>query len=149
MRIAIDTSILAYAEGVNDIGRQKASRTILAGLLQHQLTMPVHVAGELFHVLVRKMGLDQRQARAVVIEWQARFADRPVTTDAVFETALDLAADHGLQIFDAIILAASAEAGCRLLLSEDMQDGFVWRGVTVVNPYAATLHPLLADALRR
>jgi hypothetical protein len=34
-----------------------------------------------------------------------------------------------------------------LLLSEDLQDGFSWAGVTVTNPFAATCHPLLEDAL--
>ncbi len=34
-----------------------------------------------------------------------------------------------------------------MLLSEDMQDGFVYRGVTVANPFAAALHPLLASVL--
>ena len=56
----------------------------------------------------------------------------------------DLACDHGLTIWDSVVLAASAEAECRLLLSEDLQEGFTWRGVTVTNPFAPTLHPLLA-----
>jgi predicted nucleic acid-binding protein len=45
------------------------------------------------------------------------------------------------------MLAAAADAGCRLLLSEDLQEGFTWRGVTVVNPFADTRHPLLAALL--
>jgi predicted nucleic acid-binding protein len=45
------------------------------------------------------------------------------------------------------VLAASAEAGCRLLLSEDLQEGFTWRGVTVTNPFAPTLNPILAALL--
>jgi len=60
---------------------------------------------------------------------------------------MDLAAEHGLSIWDSVILAASAEAGCRLLLSEDLQDGFTWRGVTVTNPFSANVHPLLKAAL--
>jgi len=45
------------------------------------------------------------------------------------------------------MMSVAAEAGCRLLLSEDLQDGFTWRGVTVVNPFAAERHPLLAALL--
>ncbi len=37
---------------------------------------------------------------------------------------------------DALILNAAAEAGCELLLSEDMASGFAWRGTVVVNPFA-------------
>ena len=61
--------------------------------------------------------------------------------------ATDLAAHHGLTIGDSVVLAASAEAECRLLLSEDLQDGFTWRGVTVTNPFASTLHPILEAML--
>lgn len=61
--------------------------------------------------------------------------------------ATDLATDHNLRIWDAVVLSASAEAGCRLLLSEDLQEGFTWRGVTVTNPFAATKHVLLEALL--
>ena len=57
----------------------------------------------------------------------------------------DVAVGHNLAIWDAIILAAAAEAGCRMLLSEDMQDGFTWGGVTIVNPFAPQPHKLLDD----
>ncbi|KAA2237899.1 PIN domain-containing protein [Salinarimonas soli] len=68
--------------------------------------------------------------------------------EGAFDDAMHLAGSHGLQIWDAVILATAAGAGCALLLSEDMQDGFVWRGVTIANPFAATVHPLLADRLK-
>ena len=61
---------------------------------------------------------------------------------------MDLAADHGLSIWDAVIVAGAAQAGCRLLLSEDLQNGFTWQGVTVVNPFAPEVHPLLREALK-
>lgn len=38
--------------------------------------------------------------------------------------------------------------GADLLLSEDLQDGFAWRGVTIVNPFADVPHPLLTALLR-
>jgi len=41
----------------------------------------------------------------------------------------------------------AAENRCRLLLSEDFQNGFTWRGVTVVNPFATQQSPLLEDLL--
>jgi hypothetical protein len=45
------------------------------------------------------------------------------------------------------MISAAAEGGCRLLLSEDLQDGFSWRGVTIANPFAAEQHPLLVALL--
>jgi predicted nucleic acid-binding protein len=43
------------------------------------------------------------------------------------------------------ILAVTAENRCRILLTEDMQHGFTWRGVTVVNPYLTPPHTLLSS----
>ena len=61
--------------------------------------------------------------------------------------ATDLATDHQLGIRDAIILSAASQAGCRLLLTEDLQEGFTWAGVTVVNPFSSPRHALLEALL--
>ena len=45
-----------------------------------------------------------------------------------------------------MILNAAADAGCALLLSEDMRPGFAWRGVTVANPFAAAHFASATDA---
>ena len=62
---------------------------------------------------------------------------------ASFRKALDLVSRHGFQVWDAVILAASAEAGAAVLLSEDMQHGFIWDGVTIVNPFVLSEEELL------
>lgn len=77
-----------------------------------------------------------------------RDANRIVdTTEETVMRAIDLVVDHRLAIWDAVILAAAAEAGCRMLLSEDMHAGFSWTGVTIVNPFDPRPHPLLAQLL--
>ena len=65
------------------------------------------------------------------------------TSAEVMLSAADLASDHRFGIWDAVILSAASEASCRLLLSEDLQAGFTWGGVTVANPFASPRHPLL------
>lgn len=51
--------------------------------------------------------------------------------------AMETVTSHKFALWDALILAAAAEARCRLLLSEDMQDGFAWRSVTIRNPFTS------------
>jgi predicted nucleic acid-binding protein len=145
MKIALDTNVLAYAEGVNDAVRRDTALDIVARLPQEAVVVPVQALGELFIVLVRKAGRDAAMAREAVLGWRDAFS-LIETSPAVLIAAMDLAADHELAIWDAIILAAAAQAGCRLLLSEDLQDGFTWNGVTVTNPFAASRHALL-DAM--
>lgn len=146
MRFALDTNILAYAEGVNDADRAAMALDLLARLPQDETVIPVQVLGELFTVLVRKANRSPIEAREAILQWRDTFAVANTTPDVMFKAA-DLAADHRLSIWGAVILCAASSAGCRLLLSEDMQDGFTWGGVTVVNPFAANPHPLLAAML--
>ena len=142
MRIALDTNILAYAEGVGDEGRFRASHALLAALPGSGVVLPAQTLGELFRVLTGKKGLDPGQARAAVLGWSDAFEVHDSTRSA-FLSAMDLSADHAMQIWDGLILSVAVEAGCRVLLSEDMHQGFIWRGLTVVNPFAEPAHPLL------
>ena len=63
--------------------------------------------------------------------------------------ALDLAATHQMPTWDALILSIAADMKCRLLLSEDFQPGFTWRGVTVLNPFLLPSSPLLTASLEQ
>jgi predicted nucleic acid-binding protein len=146
VRVALDTNVLAYAEGVNTAAQQEAARALLRRLPRASLVLPVQVLGELFNVLVRKGGFSLAESRAA-IKALLESVETTATSPDVIGRAVDLARDHQLSIWDAVILSAAAEAGCILLLSEDMHDGFAWNGVTVTNPFASDPHPLLERLL--
>lgn len=142
MNVAVDSNILAYAEGVNGSRNKAAALALLQALPPESTLVPVQALGELFTVLVRKAGKSRADAAAAVLSWGDAFP--PVeTSNDVLLAATDLADAHQLSLWDAVMLSAAADARCRLLLSEDLQDGFTWRGVTVANPFAPRRHPLL------
>ncbi len=142
MRVALDTNIMVYAEGIDDDRMQAIAMELVLKLPSGSTILPIQTLGELFNVLVRKGGRSRDAARAAVLKWRDGF---PVieTSAAIMLAATDLAVDHQLSIWDSVILSAAAQAGCRLLLSEDFQDGFTWNGVTVTDPFSASRHPLL------
>lgn len=145
--IALDTNILVYAEGMNDSTKQATAKRIMAGVGKDELTICTQVLSEFFHVLRRKARLPNEDILRRVGFWSAIAGVSGVTPDD-WTDAVTLATTHGLQIFDAVILAAAANAGAGLLLSEDMHDGFAWRGTTIANPFAAHPSPLLATLPR-
>jgi predicted nucleic acid-binding protein len=146
MKVALDTNVLAYAEGTNGNAMRDRALELIARLPAGTVVLPVQTLGELFNVLVRKAKRRPARARTALLTWQDAY---PVvdTSVTVMLNAADLAVSHALAIWDSVVLAASAEAGCRLLLSEDLQEGFTWRGVTVTNPFASSRHPLLESLL--
>lgn len=146
MKVALDTNILAYAEGTNGIEMSDKALDVIQRLPVGSVVVPTQVLGELFNVLVLKAKRPATSARTALLTWRDAYA-LSETSSTVIVNAVDLAADHHLRIWDSVILSATAEAGCRLLLSEDFQEGFTWRGVTVTNPFADAKHPLLVALL--
>lgn len=146
MKFALDTNILVYAEGLDGVAYRDAAMSTIRRLPQDGIVVPVQVLGELCNVLLRKAGRSRLEARDVLLRWRQAY---PVldTTEIAMGMAADLAADNHLQIWDAVIISVASQAGCRILLSEDMHDGFTWGGVTVINPFVEKPNPLLAALL--
>ena len=146
MNIALDTNILAYAEGVSDRQRHQTALDVIRRLPSDSVRLPVQALGELFQVLVIKAGYTPAEARSKVVSWADAYA-LAETSAAVLFDAMELAVTHRFFIWDAVVVCAAAAAGCRLLLSEDMQDGFTSGAITIVNPFAEARHPLLEALL--
>lgn len=151
-QIALDTNVLVYSEGLERAPTDRAKIMLSQVLLEalsvsgEDLVIPAQALAELHSVLVRRGGRTPTQASTTVSRL-SRLCDVAPTSPQALTAALALAGDHGLQIYDAIILACAVETGCDLVLSEDMQDGFGWRGVTVTNPFRQFPEPRIATLL--
>lgn len=146
MRVALDSNIILYAEGIDDEGRRHAASDLIARLRDVEIMIPVQVIGEVFNVLVRRGGQTRSAAFERCREWIDIYATIDTSAD-VIKQAAELAALHELSIWDAVVVQCSATAGCRLLLSEDMHNGFSWRGTTIANPFAEPVLPALSSVL--
>ncbi len=146
MRVALDSNVMIYAEGSTDPARRDRAIEVIGAIAAIDLLIPVQAAGETLRWLVGKGGLSGEAAAQRAALWTAEYATQ-ATDIAVFNAARLLVSNHGFQVWDAIILAASSEGGASVLLSEDMQDGFNWRGVTIANPFAANPSPAILDIL--
>ncbi len=147
MRVALDTNILAYAEGLGDELRCSMALQLVEQLHSAEVVLPAQTLGELSRVLTGKAKRTPSQTREAVLGWADSFEVADSSWFA-FQAALDLTVDHQLPMWDALILAVAAENHCRLLLSEDFHNGFTWRGVTVVNPFAEPRALFLTGLLR-
>ncbi len=140
MRAALDTNFLVYTEQRSEKGDR--ARALALSFPQRRLVLPAQVCAELFNVLTRKAAFSAANAAKTLRRWRT-ICEVVDTSEAVLDAAIDLAEAHHLSIWDAVIMAAAAEVSCDLLLSEDLHPSFRWRGVTVVNPFAAPMSPLL------
>ncbi len=146
MRIALDTNVLAYAEGVNGAERKAQALELIERLPVGSIFLPVQTLGELFQLLVRKLKRSPAHARTAILAWRDAYS-LIETSEDVLVAAVELAVAPRFSFWDGVVLAATSEGGCRLLLSEGLQEGFTWNGVTVTNPFAASPNSLLKGLL--
>lgn len=150
MKIAFDSNLLIYLAQVWKVDADEEKSGKIAGLLEAlndeiRVVVPYQALGEAYRVMLR-FGYSRARCREAFLDWSAAF--EPVSSsEAAFVAAVDLAGEHGFQFWDALIVNAAADAGCKLLLSEDMQSGFVWRGLAIVNPLAMPMDERLSRIL--
>jgi predicted nucleic acid-binding protein len=147
VKIALDTNVLLYASAVWRVEADKPKTDIIRIMLSKisddaEIVAPYQTFGEGYNAMQR-IGHSREKCRQTILEWRDRF-EVLGSSEESFLSAVDLATEHKLQFWDALVVNVAADAGCSLLLSEDMQDGFAWRGVTVVNPFAEKIHKRLA-----
>ena len=74
MRIALDTNVLAYAEGINGAIRRDRILETIRRLPPEAVVLPAQALGELFNVLVRKARRRPARAREAVLSWRDAYA---------------------------------------------------------------------------
>jgi predicted nucleic acid-binding protein len=128
-----DTNILVYAYSNDE--RQVIAASLLKQTLHNSGVISVQVLNELTHVFLRKMRLSWDDIEKALANVTKIFGPAASITQATHEAALRLSRQHGLSIYDALIIAAAIEAGCDELLSEDMQHERKFGSLTIINPF--------------
>jgi predicted nucleic acid-binding protein len=133
VRSFLDTNVLVYADDKAAPAKQRRALEVIA---EHRRAgtgvVSLQVLQEYFVVVTRKLQVDARIARRK-IELLAEF-DVATPDVADILAAVDLHRLHSLSFWDALIVRSAKQAGCRVLLSEDMQAREV-DGVRVINPF--------------
>ncbi|MDZ7736189.1 MAG: PIN domain-containing protein [Gammaproteobacteria bacterium] len=138
-RFFVDTHVFVYARDAGEAEKQPGAAAWLEWLWHERLgRISYQVLIEYYQVVTRKLspGLDIETARQDVRDL---LAWRPVAVDdAVLEQAWQVQDRFSLSWWDALIVGAAQRAGCRYLLSEDLQAGQDLDGIIVVDPFESS-----------
>jgi predicted nucleic acid-binding protein len=146
MRFSIDTNVLVYAATPQSGRKHHAAIDVVERATNLDCVVTLQALGELFRILTAKLKVPA--ANATVVVQKLRSAMPVVAADeSCLIDAMDAVAGHNLSFWDAMMWATAKRAGCRLLLSEDGDDGRMLGGVTLVNPFASPRSSLLSQAL--
>lgn len=134
-RSFFDTNVLIYADDKSASSKQKCAIDLVA---QHRRAgtgvVSMQVLQEYFVTVTRKLGVDAKIARRKV-ELLAEF-DVAAPDVADILAAVDLHRLHSFSFWDGLIIRSAKQAGCSVLLTEDLQDRREVDGVRIINPFA-------------
>lgn len=134
VRSFIDSNVLVYADDRSAGPKRERARALISGaMLARTGVLSLQVLQEYFSVATKKLGLPAAAARRRV----ALVSRLDVVILGVQDVlaAIDLHRLHGFSIWDALVIRAALNAGCRVLYSEDLQDGRRIEGLEIVNPF--------------
>jgi predicted nucleic acid-binding protein len=125
-----DTNVVLYLLSGDDARADRAEKELSAGGV-----VSVQVLNEFASVASRKLKMSIAEIREVLATIRAVCTIVPISEET-HDVGLQVAERYGLSVYDAMIVAAALLAGCKTVLSEDMQDGQVLEGrVQVRNPF--------------
>jgi predicted nucleic acid-binding protein len=134
----LDTNIFVYTFDETAVEkRQIAQQLIRDALLTRRGIVSTQIVQEFLNVALHKfsrpMTVSDAEAylKTVLIPLCQQYP-----SGSFYERALLVKAETGYSFYDTLVVTAAIEAGCSTLLSEDMQDGRVVQGLTIVNPFA-------------
>jgi predicted nucleic acid-binding protein len=126
----LDTNVLIYAFSAGDPRSPQAEALLSGGGV-----IGVQVLNEFTSVTQRKLHWKWDETEAALSVIDDLLGPALPLTVAIHARAVALARDQGLAFYDALIVAAAADAGCRRLMSEDMQHGRKFGALTIENPF--------------
>jgi predicted nucleic acid-binding protein len=146
VRITVDSNVLVYAIDIGAGARHSAASGLLTRAAEADCVLTLQSLAEFFRATTGKAKLSPERAEFFIDRWRAVFPVFSAGEETLVE-AIQLLKQHSCSFWDAMICVAARQAGCRLLLSEDMHDGQTLGGVTIVNPFAPKNAALLAAVL--
>lgn len=137
MKTFLDTNVLAYAVDPRDPAKRERARQCMTAVeATSTVVISTQVMLEFHSVLTGKLRMEPAQSRALVQATSMRYEVVTLTSDLIMR-GLDVHIIHRLSHWDACIIIAAAAAGCREILTEDMQHGALIEGVRLRNPFAS------------
>lgn len=130
----IDTNILVYAADGSDIVKRDTARGLIAELTDSgRAVISTQVMQEFFNVAVKKLQMSKNAALEIMKTLYT--VETISTTRETVLQAIDFSINYQYSIWDSLILAAAIDAGCRIVYSEDLNDGQIIEGVEIKNPF--------------
>ena len=135
-RFTLDTNILVYSVDGEGGRRHRIASEIVESAARRDCGITLQAVSEFYAVVARKHLVSRASAAMLAHSW-LDLLPTAVASESAVRFAIDRAAEGHESYWEALLFAAAAEAGCTAIVTEDLSDGELLKGVRVVHPFAA------------
>jgi len=136
IKVFVDTNVLVYSRDESETEKQPQAISWMKHLWTSQTgRLSYQVLQEFYSIVTTKLqpGMEPQSAREDV---QSLIAWRPIPVNHdVIKGAWAIQDRFHLSWWDSLIVSAAQLAGCKYLLSEDLQDNQIHGDVRILNPF--------------
>lgn len=132
-RLSVDSNVLIYTVDRQDRRHARAVE-IMTRAVRADCVLSLQSVAEFYHVVTRKRITAADEAESQVHDMLASFPST-IYDAATMREAVGVTRRHAIPFWDAMLWATVKAAGCRFLLTEDLQDSRDLEGVRFVNPF--------------
>jgi predicted nucleic acid-binding protein len=136
-RFTLDTNLLVYSVDSAAGPRHELALEIVDVAVERDCWLTLQALSEFYAAVTRKSVVPPPEAAAQALDWLKSFRCAAASASAV-QTALGNAMAGRASYWDALLIATAGEAGCAIILTEDLADGADLAGVRIHNPFSAS-----------
>ena len=134
----LDTNLFIYQlEKLDETKFNVARQLISEGLVAQSAVISFQVVQECINISLKKAEIKlSHQDITTYMEDVLMPLCQVLPSKSLYAKAIVLQARYKYGFYDSLIIAAALEADCKVLYSEDLQDGQVIDGLAIKNPFA-------------
>ena len=135
-RFTLDTNILVYSVDNAAGAKHRLAIEIVDRAAECDCFLTLQALSEFYAAVTRKSIVPPPDAAAQASDWLEIFPCTAASASAVRTALMDAAAGRAAY-WDALLIATAREAGCIVILTEDLGDGTNLGGLAIHNPFAS------------
>ena len=135
-KVFIDSNLWIYLYDEKDEQKQNIIKTLISDNF-NDILISSQVLNEMYNILTKKLKLEHSEVKEIVVETIANFEVSEIgVLDVV--NAMEIKEKYGFAYWDCLIIAAALENECKILYTEDLQNGqIIENKLKIVNPFAS------------
>jgi predicted nucleic acid-binding protein len=133
-KIFIDTNILVYTLDTTNPKKQKIAQKLFKDISNNEKpVISTQVLQEFYSASTTKLKVDKLLAKSILHSF-TNMEIVQVNMD-IIEQGIDISILSQISFWDGVIIASAEHAKCSVILSEDLHNGQIIRGIEVRNPF--------------